>query len=254
MVISLSHLVWLLPALLLLLALSPPTLASASPGTPLSWQAGLLLLHSSLLKLRVGWLWASLLLILLLLASISSLLGHLEVVNSSLQFFRPSLRPLVTLLALALFSLLAFLLASKGGVTLHHLLSSSLTPWSPLLTCLLTLLASLLCQGVSSLLRDLSEVSSLLIPHWTGVHLSFLFYTPLPLLLGSALVYSLKTMPVTFPWFALALLPIPLAAFAFTVSALRKKPLAMVREVFTSELFLDIMLLRYLKNYPASIV
>ena len=93
-----------------------------------------------------------------------------------------------------------------------------------------------------------------MIPHWTGVHLSFLFYTPLPLLLGSALVYSLKTMPVAFPWFALALLPIPLAAFAFTVSALRKKPLAMVREVFTSELFLDIKLLRYLKNDPANIV
>ena len=227
--ISLSHLVWLMPALLLTLALSPLTLASTtSPGTPLSWQAALLLLQSSLLKLRVGWLWASLLLILLLLASISSLLGHLEVVVSSLQHFRPSLRPVVTLLPLALFSLLTFLLTSQGGILLHHLLSSSLAPWSPLLTCLLTLLASLLCQGVSSLLSDLSEISSLLIPHWTGVHLSFLYYTPLPLLLGSALVHSLSITPVAFPWLALALLPLPLAAAAFTVSALRKKPIATV--------------------------
>ena len=226
--ISLSHLVWLLPALLLTLALSPLTLASSSPGTPLTWQDGLLFLHSSLLTLRVGWLWASLLLILLLLTSISSLLGHLEVVISSLQHFRPSLRPVFTLLPLALFSLLAFLLASQGGLPLHHLLSSSLTPWSSLLTCLLTLLASLACQGVSSLLSDLSEVSSLLIPHWTGVHLSFLYYTPLPLLLGSVLIYSLRMMPLTFPWLALALTPLPLAAFAFTVAALRKQPLATV--------------------------
>jgi len=226
LVISLSHLVWLLPALLLTLALSPLTLASSSPGTPLTWQDGLLFLHSSLLTLRVGWLWASLLLILLLLASISSLLGHLEVVISSLQHFRPSLRPVFTLLPLALFSLLAFLLASQGGLPLHHLLSSSLTPWSSLLTCLLTLLASLACQGVSSLLSDLSEVSSLLIPHWTGVHLSFLYYTPLPLLLGSVLIYSLRMMPVAVPWLALALLPLPLAAFALTVAALRKQPLA----------------------------
>ena len=232
LVISLSHLVWLLPSLLLTLALSPPSSLAFSPGTPLSWEKSIVFLHSSLLKLRVGWLWASLLLILILLASLSSLLGHLEVVNSSLQHFRPSLRPVFTLLPLALFSLLAFLLASQGGLSIHHLLSSSLTPWSALLTCLLTLLASLLCQGVSSLLSDLSEVSSLLIPNWTGVHLSFLFYTPLPMLLGSALIFSLSLKPVLFPWLAFALLPVPLAALAFTVAALRKRPLATVTHIF----------------------
>ena len=229
MVISLTHLVWLLPGLFLNLALSPPSLETLGPPeTPLTWEAGLLFLHSSLLKLRVGWLWASLLLILLLLSSISSLVGHLEVVLGSLEHLRPSLRPVVTLLSLALLSLLAFLLASQGGLPLHHLLTGSLTPWAALLTCLLTLMACLLCQGVASLLTDLSEVSSLLLPNWTRVHLSFLYYTPLPILLSSALIHNLRTLP-SFPWLVLALLPLPIAALTFSVIALQKRPITKVR-------------------------
>ena len=238
LVICLAHMAWSLPSLLL-------TLSLTSSSSALSLLSSLSLLHSSLLHLRVGWLWASLLLILLLLTSLSSTLGHLEVITSSLLQLLPSLtplRPLLSVLPLCLLSSLSLLVTIQGGPPLHSHLSSLLS-WPPLAVSLLTLMSTLLCHGTSHLLRDLTELSSLLLPNWTTVHLSFLYYTLLPLLLSCSLYSSLSSLPSSLAWLPLlSLLPLGLGATYYLVKAASHRPANMVSTP-ASPPFLQVFLL-----------
>ena len=174
LILTASHLVWVLLSLLLCLALlgvaharqainltclTAPAACSADPvtitGTGVSL-ATITLIETSLASVSFGWLWAGLLLLLLLLTGLTSLFGFLEVLTSSVTAFRPSLlpyKPLLTFLLLLLLFLVDLVLATQGGVTVYHLLSTYISAWPALLFSLLTILATTLCHGTNRIVR-----------------------------------------------------------------------------------------------------
>ena len=87
-----------------------------------------------------------------------------QVISSSLLAFRPSLlpyKPVITFLLLAVLFLLDLVLATQGGIHVYHLLTTYIASWPALLFSLLTVLATVLCHGTSSLIRSMSCLTML---------------------------------------------------------------------------------------------
>ena len=142
-IILATNLVWVVLASLLVLSLLGVThnlqtinleqLASSNGRDPTSitgsglWLAGVTLVEAALASLATGWLWAGLLFLLVLLCSLASLAGLLEVVTSSLVSLRPPLlryKPVLTFSLLTLLFLVSLVLATGGGVHIYHLLAT----------------------------------------------------------------------------------------------------------------------------------
>lgn len=212
-IILATNLVWVVLASLLVLSLLGVThnlqtinleqLASSNGRDPTSitgsglWLAGVTLVEAALASLATGWLWAGLLFLLVLLCSLASLAGLLEVVTSSLVSLRPPLlryKPVLTFSLLTLLFLVSLVLATGGGVHIYHLLATYIAQWPALLTSLLTLLAAATCQGpgqVAELLLDMSQARLHLV---ATSHLVVLLSTVAPALAASCLCYSLQQL------------------------------------------------------------
>ena len=230
-IMVISHLVWVILAVLLTFSLlgvahntqtinltnlaSDPALISITGHGV--WLAAITLIETSLANISTGWLWAGLFFILLLLVSITSVFGYLEVITSSLISQRPSIlpfKPALTFGVLALIFLMDLVLATQGGIHVYHLLLTYISNWPTLLFSLLTVLATVLCHGTNYLLKDLSNMSKVSLPHWFTSHLSVIYFTVLPIFLTvsikhvahqaptfilifqSSLVYSLHTLSI----------------------------------------------------------
>jgi SNF family Na+-dependent transporter len=192
-----GHLVWVLLSVLLTLALLgltgqavPALLPGPSTGLELAMAT---LGERALATLGYGWLWAGLYFILVILAGVTSLFGHVEVITSSLVSLRPScarFRPLLAFLVLALLFLLDLVLATRGGYRVHQLLSAYWAPWPALVAALLTVLAAIIGHGIGPLMRDLCAMGKARLPHWSTAHLSVAYYTLLPILLSGAVAWQ----------------------------------------------------------------
>jgi len=210
-ILVISHLVWVILAVLLTFSLlgvaqstqainltnlaSDPALISITGHGV--WLSSITLIETSLATIYYGWLWAGIFFILLVLVSITSMFGYLEVITSSLISQKPSIlpfKPAVTFGVLALIFLLDLVLATQGGIHVYHLLLTYISNWPTILFSLLTVLATVLCHGTNQLMKDLSTMSKLSLPHWVTSHLSVLYFTVLPTLLIACLVHSLNTL------------------------------------------------------------
>eukprot|EP00092_Neocalanus_flemingeri_P033013 GFUD01035905.1.p1 GENE.GFUD01035905.1~~GFUD01035905.1.p1 ORF type:complete len:666 (-),score=128.90 GFUD01035905.1:19-2016(-) len=212
-IVIVSHLVWVLLAVLLTfsllgVALSAETISltgvSAVPALVSVtghgvWLAAITLIETSLATISYGWLWAGLFFILLVLVSITSLFGYLEVITSSLLSQRPSIlpfKPALTFTVLALIFLMDLVLATQGGIHVYHLLLTYISNWPTLLFSLLTVLATVLCHSTDHLMKDLSSMSKISLPYWVTSHLSVLYFSVLPTFLTISLVQSLYTLSI----------------------------------------------------------
>merc|ERR550517_1765441 len=143
------------------------------------------IIETSLASVSLGWLWAGLLLLLLVITGMTSLFGYLEVITSSLVAFRPSMlpyKPLLGFIVLIFLFLVDLLLAKQGGIHVYHLLTSYISSWPALLFSFLTVGATLLCHGTSRLIRDVTGMGKLKLGHWITSHLSVTYYSLLPAL------------------------------------------------------------------------
>ena len=200
-IMAVSHLVWVLLATLLTLALLGVAQGSealslrpgarfgeellATTGTGV-WLGASTLAEKAAGSLSHGWLWAGLYFILVCIVAVTSLFGYVEVISSSLVSIAPSyarLKPLVVFLVLALVFLLDLVLATQGGIHVYHLLHTYLSSWPALLFSLLTVLATVLSHGTGHLVRDLGAMTKFPLPHWATAHLSVIYYSLLPIAL-----------------------------------------------------------------------
>merc|ERR1711899_676069 len=80
------------------------------------WLVTMTIIETSLASVSFGWLWAGLLLLLLVITGMTSLFGYLEVITSSLVACRPSLlpyKPLLGFIVLIFLFLVDLLLATQ---------------------------------------------------------------------------------------------------------------------------------------------
>ena len=150
------------------------------------WLAALTLLENSFPSLSHGWLWAGLYFMLLILVGLTSVFGFLEVVISSLVSIKPSLsrlKPGVALFVISLIYLLDLALATQGGIHIYHLLTTYISSWPAILFSLLTVLATILCHGSRNIMKDLGDMSKILLPHWVTSHLTVIYCSVLPIIL-----------------------------------------------------------------------
>ena len=129
-IIICSHLVWVILAILLTFSLlgvahntktinltnleSDPALMSIT-GYGV-WLGAITLIKTSLANISTGWLWAGLFFMLLLLVSITSVFGYLEVITSSIISLRPAIlpfKPALTFTVLVVLFLLHLILATQ---------------------------------------------------------------------------------------------------------------------------------------------
>jgi len=210
-IVLISHLVWVLLGVLLILALlgvshhnqtinignlvSDPALVSIT-GRGV-WLGGITVLESSLATLPTGWLWAGLFFVFITLVCISSILGYLEVLSSSIVNIKPSFipyRPLISFCILVVLFLLDLLMTTQGGVHVYHLLDTYIARWPTLLVVLLTVLPAVLCHGTRNILKDLADMSRVCLHHFVSSHLSTLYYSVIPVMVLGGLVWRLRLL------------------------------------------------------------
>lgn len=209
-IILVSHLVWVLLGTILTFSLlgaahqsgnlslhtQDPLLLVSMTGHDI-WLAFITLVEKSFTTLDQGWLWAGFYFILLCLVAVTSLFGYLEVITSSLVSIHsslPRLKPLITFCVLFTISLVDLVLVTQGGIEVYHLVSTYLPTWPATLICLLTVIAATLCHGTKYLMRDLSDMSNIHLPHWVTSHLSVSYYTTIPALLLASTCWTLYNL------------------------------------------------------------
>jgi len=229
LIILISHLVWVLLGVLLILALlgvsssnqtinlanlaeDPALVSITGKGV---WLAAITVLESSLASLSYGWLWGGLFFVFITLVCLSSVLGYLEVITSSVLAIKPSLykyRPLITFLVLVIFFLLDLFMATQGGIHVYHLLNTYVSSWPQLLVVLTTVLPAVLCHGTRNIMKDISDMSRVALHHFISSHLSTLYYTVIPVLTLGGLIWRLQQL-------SLDHLIDPLATFSVSLPA-----------------------------------
>ena len=193
-IIILSHLVWVILAILLIFSLlgvahSTHTinLANLAADTSITghgvWLAGITLIETGLANISYGWFWAGLFFILLVLVSATSLFGYLEIITSSIISHRPSIlsfKPALTFTVLTFIFLMDLILATQGGIHAYHLLMTFLYSWPALLFSFLTVVSATLCHGTANLVKDIGCMSKISLPFCVSSHLSVIYLSILP--------------------------------------------------------------------------
>lgn len=195
-IIMAAHVIWITCCLLLCFSLFGIAHNPVQPGSGL-WLVTVTFLESGLARLSNGWLWAGLFFILLVLISLSSVLGYLHVLTTTLQCVNLCLakcQPMVFLFMVAVVFSLDLLLMTQGGIHIYHLLYTFILQWPILLFSLLTVLGAIFCHGIPFLVTDISDMSKTIFPHWITCHLAVDYYTLLPALTSASLGYFLYSL------------------------------------------------------------
>ena len=147
------------------------------------WLVAITLIETSLSTINYGWFWAGIFFIIIILVSISSVFGYIEILLSSVISYRPNilhLKPSLTFIILTIMFLLDLVLATQGGVHIYHLLLIYIYNWPSLLLSLFTVLTMVLCHGVSNVIQNISDICKVMLPHWFSSHLSVIYFSILP--------------------------------------------------------------------------
>ena len=181
-IIMTSHLVWVILATLLTFSLLGTH--DISPTGQGVWLAAVTLLDKSFLAMNNGWFWAGLYFLLLTLLGVTSVIGYVEVITSSLVI-NPTLgkyKPVLSLCVLVLILILDLLLATQGGIHVYHLLLTYISNWPAILFTFITVVTSVLALGTKEIIQDISTITTISLPHLVTSHLSVCLTTIIPLL------------------------------------------------------------------------
>ena len=151
------------------------------------WLGAITLVESSFTELTFGWLWAGLFFILLIIISITSILGYVEVISNTLLSTRAGwqrLKPLTSLITVLVLSLISLLLATQGGIHIFYLIQTYIATWPLLLFTIITIISSVISHGTSYIIKDVSSMSRRNMSHTISSHFSVVITTISPILIS----------------------------------------------------------------------
>jgi hypothetical protein len=151
------------------------------------WLIGDTLAESSLAGMELNWLWSGLLFCLVVLVSVSTVMGCMETLGASIVDEYPSMRqykPAIVFTIMSGVFMINLVMATKGGIHVYYLLSSYYTSWPLLFFGLLTVVAAAYSHGGKYLMKDLGEMSKMPLTHYISAHLSVLYTSIIPLLMA----------------------------------------------------------------------
>jgi len=195
-IIVAAHVIWITCSLVLCFSLLGVAQSPANVGNGI-WLVTITLLESGLVRISNGWLWAGLLFILLILLCVSTVLGYLHVITTTLQCINSCLskcQPMVFLFVICIVFALDLLLMTQGGIHIYHLLYAFILQWPTLFFSLLTVLAAIFCHGIPFLVTDIADMSKMVLPHWVTCHLAVDYYSVQPILTSASLGYFLYSL------------------------------------------------------------
>ena len=174
-ILIVAHLLWVLQAVVLSFSLL------GVAGVPHT--SGIQTIQLGMAAIQEGWLWLGLLFILLILLALSSLLGFLQVIITSIIHFKPHFKhfyPLISLIVMCVIFIFSLALTIPSGIHFHKMLYSHVSTIPVLIISLLTVLAIILSHGIKFLMEDISEMIMFILPYWFTSNLSSVLYTLLP--------------------------------------------------------------------------
>jgi len=159
------------------------------------------LVESAFADLSYGWLWAGLFFILLIIISVTSIFGYIEVIANSIVSHRATclrFKPFISFVVLLVLSVICIILSTEAGIPLFHLLHTYIANWPLLLFCVLSVLSCVHSHVTVYIVKDLSSMCRTNISHVMSSHFSVLITTIIPLLLTASLcwvLYSISLVP-----------------------------------------------------------
>jgi len=161
------------------------------------WLGAITLVESSFTQLSYGWLWAGLFFILSILISITSVLGYVCMISTTLLSTRVGclrLQPLTSLLTVVTLALLCLLLATEGGIHIFHLFQTYLSTWPLILFTIITTISAVISHGTASILKDISAMCKHNLSHIAASHFSVIITTITPILMSTSLGWTLYSL------------------------------------------------------------
>jgi hypothetical protein len=177
------------------------------------WLIGDTLAESSLAGMELNWLWSGLLFCLVVLVSVSTVMGCMETLGASIVDEYPSMRqykPAIVFTIMSGVFMINLVMATKGGIHVYYLLTSYYTSWPLIFFGLLTVVAAAYSHGGKYLMKDLGDMSKMPLTHYISAHLSVLYTSIIPLLMAASLAWCLYGV-------SLEDVTLPLANFSMTL-------------------------------------
>ena len=211
-VIIIGHIFWVLLSTFLIFSLfgvaykeDTINLRNLSPDHPLIsitgegvWLGAITLVESSFTELSYGWLWAGLFFILLMILSITSIFGYVEVISNTLISPKASwlrFKPLLSLVTMLAIFLSCLVLATEGGIHIYYLLQTYIASWPLLLFTIITILSAAFSHGTSYIVKDISYMCKTTLSHISSSHFSVIITTITPLLISVSIISILTSLP-----------------------------------------------------------
>jgi len=149
-----------------------------------------------------GWLWSALFSILVTMICITDIFGYVEMISNSISYHRPILsrfKPLVSLITIFAAGLIALCFSTQGGAHVFEILQSYIADWPLLLFTVLTMVSSVHCLSMSSIIKFISIMTRHKLTNYSKSHLSVILVTVAPILVTASLgwvlyVLSIKSM------------------------------------------------------------
>uniref|UniRef100_A0A0K2TLA7 Sodium-dependent nutrient amino acid transporter 1 n=1 Tax=Lepeophtheirus salmonis TaxID=72036 RepID=A0A0K2TLA7_LEPSM len=161
------------------------------------WFIGKTLIESSIVHLEYPWLWSGLLFCLIVLMSISTIMGTIETLSTIVIDEYPSIKqykPAISFTFLSITFMTNLLLATEGGIYIYYLLTTYYAVWPLILYGLLEVLASAYAHGCKYLMKDIGDMSKMSLSHYISSHLTVIYSSVLPLGLACTLAWSLYSI------------------------------------------------------------
>jgi len=146
-----------------------------------------------------GWLWSALFSILIIIICITDMFGYVEMISNSISYHRPRIarfKPLVSLLTILAAGLVAVCFTTQGGGHVYQILQTYISNWPLLLFTVLTSVAGVHCQSMSSVLKFLSIMNRKKLSNYIKSHLSVILVTVLPIIITASLGWNLYVLSI----------------------------------------------------------
>jgi len=186
------------------------------------WLGAITLVESSFNELTYGWLWAGLFFVLIIITSITSILGYVDVISNTFLSVREDclkFKPLTSLITVLILSLICVPITTQGGIFIFYLLQTYIATWPLLFFTIITITTSVICHGTSYILKDISSMSRRNISHIVSSHFSVIITTITPILISTSLGWTLYSL-------SMENIQKPLQTFGIFLSSYWSLPLA----------------------------
>ena len=183
-VLTLGHIIFALLSVLLLLSLNTDPAKTTSGGDSVGLN-NIELVLTTFSSMDYEWLWSALFSILIIMLSVTNMLGYVEMISSCVSQVRPAavrFQPLTALLLLLAASLVSVSLATQGGAHVFQLMKTYIADWPLLLFSLLTVTAGVFSHKMANIINNINIINRTTLSNYSASHLSVILTTVLPII------------------------------------------------------------------------